>query len=568
MSKAMLPPADTALSARQIEATPGLASLRACNERFADIGPDLVAAVLEEAARLAAERLGPLGAATDSVPELKEERVRLSGAHQAAWQDFVAGGWHAMDIDPEAGGQGLPLILAVAAQSLFDRSLPAFGMLPVGTRAAARLLAAFGDAALRESWLPRMSAGEWTASICISEVGAGSDLARMRTMARRAPGGGWTITGEKQWISFGDHDLAERIGHCLLGRTETAKGLSLFLVPDRLEDGSRNGVFTRRIEDKLGLHHSPTCALGFEEAEAMLLGEEGRGLAQIFVMIVQMRLAVGATGLGIASGAADLALGYAGERRQGGRGAEPTALCEHADVQRMLLSMASDVEVLRGLILATAVQADLADHAPEAAERQKASALLQWFLPLIKTVGGETAFDTASEAIQILGGAGYTTEWPAEQALRDARVLTIFEGTTGMQALDLLHRRLWQGDAAGLRLFLQHARRDLVDASGAAAAALASTLDRLEATAERMLAMRDNPRDAEAGANAFLDLAGLASRGWIALRLSKLDGDATARKLAALGEYWLTRLDARSAAAAHDALLGAGRLDAFVHLRP
>lgn len=569
MSKAPLPSADTSMLARQIETTPGLARLRDCVGPFGEVEPDLVAAVLTEAQRFADTWLGPLNASADrNAPRLVDGHVQVSADHRAAWQAFVEGGWNAIDFEPEIGGQGLPLLIAVAVQQLFDRSHPAFGMLAVSTRSAARLLSASGDESLRQSWLPRMAAGDWTASICISEAGAGSDLGRMRTRAHRQADGSWTVTGEKQWISFGDHDLSERIGHCVLARTEATKGLSLFLVPDRLEDGNRNAVFVRRIEDKLGLHQSPTCAIGFEDAQAVLLSEEGRGLADIFVMIVNMRLAVAATGVGIASGAADLALQYAGERRQGGGGAEPTLLAEHADVQRMLLSMSSDAEVLRGLVYATAVQADLARLSPDEAERNRSSALLQWLLPLIKTVGGETAFRNASGAIQVLGGAGYTTEWPAEQALRDARVLTIFEGTSGMQALDLLHRRLWRDRGLGLLEFLDVARADLAGAPRAGAAALELALDRLDEVAGCLMELQDRPREAEAGAVALLDLAGLAARGWIAVRLSKLGGeDAASTRLAALGEYWLTGLDGHSAAARHEALLGADRLRAFSHLQ-
>ena len=382
---------------------------------------------------------------------------------------------------------------------------------------------------------------------------------RVRTRAEPLGDGEWAITGEKNWISFGDHDLAPRIGHCLLARTVTAEGLSLFLVPDRFGE-ARNGVIVRRIEEKMGLHASPTCALGFEGARGRLIGTEGRGLQQMFVMITNMRLATGAQGLATASGAADLALAYARERRQGGRGSAPVPINRHADVQRLLLEQAAKVEVLRGLLLAAANLGDLAACEPDEEAREDAAALLQWLLPLVKTTGGEFAFEVASDAVQILGGAGYTREWPVEQMLRDARVLTIFEGTTGIQALDLLHRRL-RGDRRGLRVFLARARADA--AASGAARDLLPTLEMLEDAAEQLVAMSD-PRAADAGATAFLHLAALAATGWIAARLVAVEGsDQEAERLRAVGRHWLALTPARAASCHAESVAGLALVEAF-----
>ncbi|MFN5521623.1 acyl-CoA dehydrogenase family protein, partial [Bradyrhizobium sp.] len=467
----------------------------------------------------------------------------------------------------QLGGQGLPLVVAVAVQEVLDRHCAAFGMLPVPVRSAVRLIDAWTtDDAIRKEWLPKLVAGEWGATICISEVGAGSDASRIRTKAVARDDGRWSITGEKQWISFGGHDLTGRIVHCLLARTEGAKGLSLFLVPDRI-DGEPNGVFIRNVEHKLGLHLSPTCAMGFENATGHLLGEEGRGLSQMFVMITNMRMAVGAMGLGIASAAADVALAYARERLQGGSEPQPSPITEHADVQRMLLSMQAGVEASRALIYAAAVEADLARTETDADARRDSSALAQWLLPIVKTLGGELAFATADSAIQVLGGAGYTSDWPVEQLLRDSRVLPIFEGTTGMQGLDLLHRRLWKDGGEGLRVFLARARADIAalaprDTNTASGAG--EIVDLLETTARQLEQMKHQPREGEAGATAFLHLAIDAALAWSAARLTKTDGEAPARvRLQALGRFLIGDLVARARCHAILALRGAASLGAF-----
>ncbi len=289
--------------------------------------------------------------------------------------------------------------------------------------------------------------------------------------------------------------------------------------------------------------------LVFEGAAGVMLGAEGRGLSQMFVMITQMRIAVGVMGLGIASACTDLALKYAEERVQGGG----LVIAEHADVQRQLLEMVSRVEVLRGLVFAVANLTEISG------DDGQAQLLLQWLLPIVKTVGADTAFDVASGAVQVLGGAGYTREWPAEQAVRDARVLAVFEGTTGIQALDLVHRRLRRGD--GLAAFLEVARAESDDAG------LHICLDLLEDAGAKLRAMTD-ARDIDAGATAFLYLAGLAATGWIAARLTKIEGDTPAtNKMRAAGRYWLDRIAARAVPFHNEAIAGAGPLAGFGAVR-
>ena len=556
--------------ARHLALSPGWETVRASSPYFAEASDELIAEVLNSAGRFAQDRLLPLNAAADAAGcRLVDGRVITVAEHKPAWEEFREGGWLMLDAAPDIGGMGLPTALANAVQEMMDRACPAFGMMPVPSRAGARLLHTFGDPDLRDAWLPGLIDGTTGATICISEPDAGSDVRRLRTRAERADDGRWTITGEKCWISFGDQDITPTIAHFLLAKTPgegKPDAISLFLVPS-VEGGARNAITIRRLEEKLGLHASPTCVMGFEGAHGYLLGEIGRGLPQLFVMITNMRLATGVMGLAVASRAAEIAHAYAADRRQGGNGPQPVAIAEHLDVQLQLLSLSARVETLRGLIFATANHADIARTPDDAATKARSEALSGWLLPIIKTLGGEVGFGVASDAIQVLGGAGYTREWPVEQGLRDARVLTVFEGTTGMQALDLTLRRLRSPGAAGFVAFLEEARTAAAaidDAGG-----LTTALDTLEATGNALIAAEQ--RDVEAGATAFLALAGIVASGWIAARLiaagAAAAADPLARRLAAAGRFALSDIAPRAALAAHQALAGTARLADFAAMQ-
>lgn len=542
-------------------------------DRLKEIAPDafeeaIWEAVLDHAARFAENALAPARVSMDEEGcRVIDGHVLTGNAQKEAWQAYKDGGWLSMPLPADAGGQELPLTLLSACEEMFNRAAPALMMLPTATRCAAAMLHAIADPAVRDQWVPQLASGEWTSTICISEPDAGSDVGRIRSRATMDAEGIWRITGEKCWISFGDHDLAERIGHCMLARTSATpgtRGLSLFLVPNKLDDLSPNGVFVRRIEEKLGLHGSPTCVLGFEDARAHIIGVEGRGLQQLFQMMLLMRLSCGPQGVGVAAGAAETALAYALDRKQGGNPNEPPiAICDHVDVQRQLLSLFSRVEVARGLSLATAAAMDLGERGESAEERERALALAQWLLPIVKDLGARTGFDVATDAIQVLGGAGYTKEWPIEQALRDARVFAIFEGTTGMQALDLLHRRLWRDGGSGLYLFLDHARADSDDGSEAASR-LITALDALEQLGARLLALKGQPREAEAGAFHYLNACSLAAGGWIAVRIARYAGnDTIGKRLASAAHFYLAELHVKMAAEVDLALLGASRIEQF-----
>lgn len=527
----------------QIEAIPEWAQVRARHAQT-DLDTATLTQIIGAAGELAHDVLAPFNRAGDAAGcRLVDGRVQLAPGHHAAWQAYREGGWTTIDAPAAHGGAGLPVTVHAACEELVNRAAPAFGMLPTPMRCATMVLARYATAAIVDEWVPRLVDGSWAATICISEPDAGSDVGRVRTMATPQDDGTWRVTGEKIWISFGDHDLAPRIGHMVLARTPGGApgtaGLSLFLVPSN-HDGKRNGVVVRRIEEKLGLHASPTCALGFEDAHARLVGTEGRGLPQLFAMIVGMRLSVGSQGAGIAGAAADMAAHYATERHQGGKPDRPAVpIASHPDVRRMLQASAARAEVARGLVLTASVLSDLQDDDPDAA------ALVAWLLPITKTFCAEAASLCADQAIQVLGGAGYTREWPAEQYLRDARVLAIYEGTSGMQALDLVMRRVLGDEARPLRAFLTRARPDAEAADGTA---LTTMLDRLEQAASSL-----DRTSAPTVAYPFLQLAALATTAWIATRLLRHCADPEVVRNA---RHWLKLANIQSAAEADLVALG------------
>ncbi len=508
---------------------------------------ETTAAILSEAARFAEAHLAPLASVTDREGcRLLQGRVRTAPGHAEAWRAFAGAGWAGLTAPEQAGGQGLPLALATAAQQIFDAAAPAFGMLAINARCAVRLLERHGDAATQHAWLPRLAAGEWGATICISEPQAGSDVGRIRTRAVQGGDRIWRLTGEKCWISYGDHDLTARIGHFALARPQGApagtRGLSLFLVPDRRENGSRNGITVLRLEEKMGLHASPTCVLAFEEAEAIPVGPPGRGLPTLFAMIVAMRLGVAAQGAAVALAAAAIAERYAAERGQGGDpAAPPMPIAGHAEVRRLLLGMRARAEAVRLIALQAAAWVDAGDAGDE-----KAAARAALLLPLAKTLGAEAAFANADAAIQVLGGAGYVRDWPVERMLRDGRVFSIYEGTTAIQGLDLLQRRvLGEGGAAVLDDLLAHLAPDpaLAAPLREAAAALATAPARLR----------------EGAAVPFLHLLGLACVDGLLRRAAQRAG-LLASRYAALVAFHGAEAPARAALLA--ARCGRGDLDA------
>lgn len=483
------------------------------------IDADTLDSILHAAGRIADDILAPLDRIADRQGcRVENGRVLTPPGYREAWRTVAEGGWLGLDLPESRGGSGLPLAAKAMTTTLFDRAGLAFGMVCGGTASACALLAEHAPEAVARDWIPALISGDRAATICMSEADAGSDVGRMRTRAER-DGALWRIHGTKQWISFGDHDLALRIGHCLLARTGDApggRGLSLFLVPDTLDDGTRNGVSLVRLEEKLGLHGSPTCALAFDGAQGILLGTPERGLPQLFTMIALMRLQVACQGLASAARATEIAETYAAARLQGGDPAgPPVPIATHPDVQRQLAAMRGRTELLRAVILHLAACLDRARAEADA----EAAALAQFLLPLAKAHGAETGFDVAHAAIQVLGGAGYTRDWPLEQTLRDIRVAAIYEGTTGMHGIDFVERRLIR-DPRGFEAFRRRTSGSVADAF----AALAEELRK--AAPDRRLAAAD----------AVLRAGWLAVAEWLGPRLPEdaRDGLADLQDLFAL----------------------------------
>lgn len=561
----------------QMTTTFGLERIVALHPQGETLRFEAAYAVLNAASRFAWDQLAPINSSADREGcTLTNGRVFTPAAFRSVVDAFNEQGWSGIGASESWGGTGMPLIMQTACDELFFGACPSLMMLPSLQRSASALLEAHGSVEVKEEWLPELALGTWSATICISEPDAGSDVGRIQTIAVKDNDEKWLVSGEKTWISFGDHDLSSRIGHCVLARSVRGSigtaGLSLFLVPNNFSDRAGNchinNVEVRRLESKMGLHGSPTCSLGFAQSRAQLLGKEGCGLAQIFTMIGRLRLLAGVQGLGIAASALTVAGIYAEERRQGGSAPEsPVRINQHADVQRMLLDMASRVAMTRGLVLTLSTTIDLAEIETDEEARAAYSELSAWLAPLAKTLGAEAGFDVAHQAIQILGGAGYTTEYSVEQALRDARVGTIYEGTSGIQALDLLHRQFWKSEGRGLMRFLSIADSEslkLLAVDPIATESLNRVLQQLRDCAAQFHLWSRQRREAEAGAVAFLQLAGLAALSWIAARLVRLDGSTAAHaQLRALGRYWLVSAPFRARAFREEASLGAGRLTVF-----
>jgi hypothetical protein len=427
-------------------------------ERFGDVPLE---AILDEAGRFAAEVLAPLNQVGDrNGVTLRDGLVTTAPGWREAYRRFAEGGWTGVSAPEEYGGQGLPAMVEMAAQELWNGGNAAFAVGPMLTVGAIEALAAHGSDQLKAAYLPKLIAGEWTGTMNLTEPQAGSDVGLIRTRARRAGGGTYRISGQKIFITYGDHDLTANIVHLVLARLDDAPegtaGLSMFLVPKVLPGdgggpGVRNGVTAAGVEHKLGLHGSPTCTMVYDEAVGFLVGEENRGLACMFTMMNLARLSVGIQGVGVAERAFQEALAYARERRQGrAAGATETSrIVEHPDVRMMLLRMASSVAGARALCYACAHSIDMSRRAPpdeRAAWADRAGLLT----PLAKAWSTDTAIDVASLGIQVHGGAGYIEETGAAQHLRDARIFAIYEGTNGIQAIDLVTRKLPLADGAAV----------------------------------------------------------------------------------------------------------------------
>lgn len=427
---------------------------------FSDVSDDLLDAILEEGAKLATNVLHPLNHSGDKEGCTRHEdgSVTTPTGLPEAYNAYREGGWQGLSFDPEYGGQGLPNVLGLAVSEMMSAANMAFAMYPGLSRGAANTIHAHGTEDQKSKWLPKMVAGDWGGTMNLTEPHCGTDLGLLKSKAAPAGDGSYKISGQKIFISSGEHDLTENIIHLVIARIEGApegtKGISLFIVPKFLvnDDGSlgaRNGVSCGSLEEKMGIHANSTCVMNFDEATGYLLGEENKGLRAMFTMMNEARLGVAMQGMAISEVSYQNGAAYAKDRLQGRAltgPAEPEKPADpiivHPDVRRMLMDQRAFTEGARAWIYWTALHGDLQDRAEDEGTRQKADDYMGLMTPILKAYLTEKGYWHATNAQQVLGGHGYIQEWGMEQFVRDARIALIYEGANGIQALDLVGRKL------------------------------------------------------------------------------------------------------------------------------
>jgi acyl-CoA dehydrogenase len=513
---------------------------------FTEYSDELARSVLEEAARFAQEVLDPLNRPGDlEGARWTPEGVVAAPGFREAYRRFVAGGWPALGAEGRYGGQPVPRVLVSAAGEFWGSACLAFKLGPMLTHGAVHALELCGSAALKQQYLPRMVSGEWSGTMVLTEPQAGSDLGQVRTRAVPEKDH-FRLFGQKIFITWGDHDLTTNTIHMVLGRIEGApagvKGISLFVVPKVLVNadgslGARNDVRCLSIEKKLGIHASPTCVLAFGEkngAVGYLVGEPGRGLEYMFIMMNSARLSVGSEGYAVGERALQRATEWARTRVQGrppasgagaggaASGASPATIINHPDVKRMLLMMKSQTEASRALTLYAALQFDLAGHAADATERSAAQARGELLTPIVKGWCTELGNEVAAIGVQVHGGMGFIEETGAAQYVRDVRITTIYEGTTGIQSNDLIGRKLARDRGAALSALIADMGRDLEGLAGGDEAVEETRKSALEAVGALKAAasallktLAAHPEEGMAVSVPFLKLCGYVTGGWL-----------------------------------------------------